>query len=263
MTNDRKAFIVQDRVSRYSFTAVTRALGLMLSVMLPAHASSTAFADQPVSLIGDDLSAWREGTGDWRVVGEARMDSDNHRRLVTEPGTGVMVNGPSGRTVNLFSRDDFGDVKVHVEFMLAEKSNSGIYFQGRYEIQIFDSYGVEQPGFIDCGAVYARGQRPHKYEGHAPRVNAARKPGQWQSFDIVFRAPRFDAQGRKTANACFEKVVHNGVVVHEDAVVTGPTTGAAYKEESDHGPIMLQGDHGPIAFRHIRITPITAASEQK
>jgi hypothetical protein len=76
-------------------------------------------------------------------------------------------------------------------------------------------------------------------------------PGQWQSFDVTFRAPRFDASGNKVANALFEKVIHNGVVVHENAEVTGSTRAAAYKDEKSTGPLMLQGDHGPVAYRNI------------
>ena len=83
-------------------------------------------------------------------------------------------------------------------------------------------------------------------------MNASLAPGKWQSFDIVFRAPRFDESGKKTANAVFEKVIHNGVVVHENAELTGPTRGG-YGKEKPVGPLRLQGDHGPVAYRNIYI----------
>ncbi|UCG58536.1 MAG: TIM barrel protein, partial [Phycisphaerales bacterium] len=84
---------------------------------------------------------------------------------------------------------------------------------------------------------------------------ASREPGQWQTFDVVFRAPRFDEDGSKIANARFEKIVHNGAVVHADVVLTGPTRAGAYNDEKPLGPIMLQGDHGPVAYRNIRLEP--------
>ncbi|MFH1717404.1 MAG: family 16 glycoside hydrolase, partial [Planctomycetota bacterium] len=179
--------------------------------------------------------------------------------LNSRPGTGVILNGPAGRTSHLFSRDEFGDVKAHIEFMVPKGSNSGAYFMGRYEIQVFDSWEKESeyPG-IECGGIYQRwddNRQPNGYEGHSPRVNASRPPGEWQTFDIVFRAPRFDDNGRKVADARFEKVVHDGVIVHADVELTGTTRASAYSDEKPTGPLMLQGDHGPVAYRNIRIEP--------
>jgi hypothetical protein len=126
-----------------------------------------------------------------------------------------------------------------------------VYLQGRYEVQIFDSWGVEKPGFGDCGGIYQRGRDGERFEGHSPRENASRPPGEWQTFDIIFQAPRFDAAGGKTANARFVRVVHNGVVIHENVEVTGPTRAATFEDEKALGPLMLQGDHGPVAYRNI------------
>lgn len=100
----------------------------------------TATADE-VCLVGEDLSSWRGDTGQWVIVGGAKMDPEDPRRLATVGGTGVLVNGPTGRTCNLLSKLEHGDVEVHVEFMVPQGSNSGVYFQGRYEIQILDSLG--------------------------------------------------------------------------------------------------------------------------
>jgi hypothetical protein len=87
-------------------------------------------------------------------------------------------------------------------------------------------------------------------------VNASKPPGEWQSFDITFRAPRFDADGKKIENAKFVKVVHNGAVVHENVELTGPTRAAISGTEAAAGPLRLQGDHGPVAYRNIRIKPL-------
>ena len=80
--------------------------------------------------------------------------------------------------------------------------------------------------------------------------------GKWQTFDVIFRAPRFGPDGEKTANARFVKVLHNGVLVHENVEVTGPTRAAAYSDEKPAGPLMLQGDHGPVAYRNVRVRPL-------
>jgi len=210
-------------------------------------------------LTGSDFSAWRANTGQWRIVGGAHLNPGDEKLLLGEPATGAIVNGPTGRTVNLLSKQEFGDVRAHVEFMVSKDSNSGVYFMGRYELQIFDSWqkAPEYPG-IECGGIYERWDEkrsPKGFEGRSPRVNASRRPGQWQTFDVVFRAPRFDKAGHKIANARFEKVVHNGILVHSDVVLTGPTRSSAYEDEKPTGPLMLQGDHGPVAYRNIRLAP--------
>jgi len=220
---------------------------------------ATGSAAAKVYLLGDDFSAWRGNTGQWEIVGDTFTNPRNVNLLSSKPGTGVILNGPTGRTRNILSKAEFGDVRAHIEFMVPKGSNSGVYFMGRYEIQVYDSYGVEKgqyPG-IECGGIYERwdnNKNPKGFEGHSPRVNASRAPGQWQTFDVIFRAPRFDKNGRKISNARFEEIVHNGVVVHEDVELTGPTRGSTYNDEKPTGPLMLQGDHGPVAYRNIRLT---------
>ena len=210
----------------------------------------------PISLVGKDLSAWQGETGDWQIVGKVKTDPNDARKLASSPGAGVLLNGPTGRTRNIFSKAEHADVEAHIEFMVPLGSNSGIYFQGRYEIQILDSWGVTELKHGDCGGIYQRWAGGRGFEGHAPRTNASRPPGEWQTFDVVFRGPRFDASGKMTANARFVKVVHNGKVVHESTEVTGPTRAAGFGDEKPLGPLMIQGDHGPVALRNIRLRPI-------
>jgi hypothetical protein len=148
---------------------------------------------------------------------------------------------------------------AHIEFMVPKGSNSGVYFMGRYEIQVLDSWGKEEVIHSDAGGIYERwdeNREPKGYEGVRPRKNASRKPGEWQEFDVIFQAPRFDSDGKKIANATFIKVIHNGIVIHENVEVTGPTRAAMneYDPEQSKGPLMLQGDHGPVAYRNIWIT---------
>jgi hypothetical protein len=233
---------------------------LMLACLLGADASEAKWTEL---LQGDGLAGWRKPTGEWQIVGEAFSDPNSERLLATKPGKGVVVNGAKGRTGNLLTEMEHGDVEAHVEFVVPKGSNSGVYFQGRYELQVYDSHGVEKdkyPG-IECGGIYqrwdpSRGKGKEGFEGHSPRFNASLPPGQWQTFDVIFKAPRFDANGRKTANALFVKVVHNGKVVHENVEVTGPTRAATYGDEKPAGPLMFQGDHGPVAYRNLRVRPL-------
>ena len=214
----------------------------------------------------DGLKNWRTPTrpfrrnpGDpWVDAGAVKQDANDEKLLAFEDGIGVIVNGRKGRTHNLFTKAEFAGVELHVEFMVPKGSNSGVYLMGRYEIQVLDSWGVQEPKYSDCGGIYQRwdpkrGKGREGYEGRAPRLNASRAPGEWQTFDIVFRAPRFDADGRKTRNAVFVKVAHNGQVIHEDQEVTGPTRAAAFADEKPTGPLMVQGDHGPVAYRNVRV----------
>ncbi len=225
--------------------------------ILPADA-----AGESVSLFeSGDFSAFRDNTGDWIMAGKVYQDPDDERKLAFDPGAAEAVNGERGATAHLFTERSFGDIGAHIEFMVPKGSNSGVYFQGRYEIQVLDSYGVEEPKFSDCGGIYQRWHgepdvEVRGYEGRPPKVNASRKPGEWQTFDVIFRAPRLDESGKKIANALFVQVKHNGVMIHENQEVTGPTRAAAFKDEQPLGPLMIQGDHGPVAYRNIRITPL-------
>jgi len=204
------------------------------------------------------FGSWRSETGDWKIFAAVSPDPENEKKLITEPGTGVFFNGNEGRTVPLISKDAFGDIRAHIEFMLPKDSNSGIYFMGRYEVQIYDSWNKpsEYPG-IECGGIYQRwdeNRTPKGYEGHSPRINAARPPGAWQWFDVVFRAPRFDKAGNKISDAEFDKVYFNGYLIQKNIKLSGPTRGSLYKDEKPTGPLLIQGDHGPVAFRNIWVS---------
>jgi hypothetical protein len=207
---------------------------------------------------GTSLKGWRQPVGEWLVTGAVKLDPAEPKRFSITSGHGVLLNGANGLTVDLLTEAEFGDVEVHVEFCISEKSNSGVYLMGRYEVQIYDSYGVEKDAYpgIECGGIYPRWIHEQDVEGHSPRVNASKPPGEWQTFDIVFRAPRFDSSGKKISNARVVKVTHNGKVVHENVELTGPTRGGLSDDDKPLGPLRLQGDHGPVAYRNLRIKPI-------
>jgi hypothetical protein len=204
-------------------------------------------------LDGEGFAGWRQPCGEWQTAEAVTLDPARPEAFTVVAGRGVVVNGTKGRTVDLMSEAEFGDVELHVEFCISKRSNSGVYLQGRYEVQIYDSYGVARDAYpgIECGGIYPRWINEQNVDGSSPRVNASKPAGDWQSFDILFRAPRFDDNGRKTAPARMERVLHNGQLIHENIEVRGPTRSARWEDEKPTGPILLQGDHGPVAYRNL------------
>lgn len=168
---------------------------------------------------------------------------------------------PGGGDNNLVSRQSFGDVQLHLEFRSPnppagtsqDRGNSGIWFMQRYEVQILDGY--QNPTYADgtVGAVY--GWKP-------PLVNAARKPGEWQSYDIVFERPRFAADG-KLVRPAYVTAFLNGVLVQNRQAMLGTTVWrkvAGYQPHPDAAPLQLQ-DHGsPVSFRNIWVRPLSEAA---
>jgi len=163
-----------------------------------------------------------------------------------QPSGDELINFKGGAR-DFYTEAKFGDGVYEVEFMVPKGSNSGVYLMGEYEVQILDSYGKEQVGPGDVGGLYG---------AQAPRLNAAKAPGEWQKFVIEFRAPKFDDAGNKTANAHFVKVTLNGQVIHEDVEMKSQTPGGITGQEHAVGPLMFQGNHGPVAYRNIKFTPI-------
>jgi hypothetical protein len=203
------------------------------------------------------LDAFKKPHGTWVAVGSVEMDAGKPRKLLAHEGSGIFYNGPKGRSNDLYTKEKFGDLEVHLEFLIPKKSNSGIKLHGHYEIQIEDSYGVKKLKGSDCGGIYPRSEAKPRYhhidDGIAPKVNACKPAGEWQTLDIEFVAPRFDTNGKKTANARLPKVLLNGVVIHENVELLTPTGDRWRGPEMAEGPLMLQGDHGPVAFRNLRL----------
>ena len=206
---------------------------------------------------GKDLSGWklRDEKADptWKVVSSVKVDPANPKKLIGEGGGGaadsILLRIPVEKATDLISEKSFGDCEVHLEFFLAKDSNSGVFLMGQYEVQITDSFGIPdnklQAG--ECGGI------PWL---KAPSTNACKKPGEWQTLDIVFRAPKFDATGKKTANAKFVSITLNGKKVQDNLEVPEPTGSELDGGEKPTGPLLLQGNEGVVAFRNVTIKPL-------
>ena len=181
---------------------------------------------------GTDLSGWH-----------IRMPTAENSWSVVD---GVLSN--KGHGVDLVTDEKFMDMELHVEFKYPRGSNSGVYLQGRYEIQISDSAGGE-PKSSGCGGLYRK---------VTPKENAAKPADEWQSFDVKFWSAQLGPDGTKVKNARIT-VIHNDKLIIENAEIDGPTGGQLDKDDGKPGSLMLQGNHGAIDFRNIKWRPLKAA----
>lgn len=219
---------------------------------------STLVADEAKSPFnGKDLTGWevkKEGdhTSKW-TVGTAKQSAAKPEELEVTPGGQELINAATGHgtSTDFYTKETYGDIHLEIDLMVPKGSNSGVYFMGEYEVQVLDSYGKKDSEMNagDIGAIYSAA---------VPKVNASKAPGEWQKFVIDFRAPKFDATGKKTANAVFMRVELNGKLLHENVEMKGPTPGGVTGQEHATGPIMLQGNHGAVAYRNIKVSPLAA-----
>ena len=221
--------------------------------------ASTTYAQQTLSL--NDMSAFRPIKENWVIVGGITASIDQTNMTTTEAGTGILSCkheiGKYGIEKDILTLMEHGDLDLDLDFMMAKGSNSGIYLQGRYEVQLNDSWGNRNPKYGDVGGIYERWDESKPeglkgYQGIAPRLNVAKAPGLWQNIKISFQAPRFDAAGKKISDAKILSIILNGVLIHENVELTGPTRGTLLDNEVSKGPLRFQGDHGNVAFRNIK-----------
>lgn len=214
-------------------------------------------------ILSENLNYFKNPAGNWSIAGNVTANPFSDNDLQSEPGKGILVNihehGTYGGDYELISDFTHGDADIEFDFMMAKGSNSGVYLQGNYEIQLLDSWGKKLPKYSDCGGIYERWDESQPegmkgYEGYAPRINACKAPGLWQHMKISFRAPRFDKAGSKTENAKILSITLNGQLLHENVELSGVTRGALTQKELAQGPLRFQGDHGSLAFRNIVLT---------
>ena len=220
-------------------------------------------SDAIVLFNGTSLDGWEPSIADnlpWRlengamVVVSGKVSPEEAARVAATPG-----RHPDSKHAGFRTPREFGDVQLHLEFRTpAEvkgkgqgRGNSGVFFMGLYELQVLDSY--DNP-------TYVNGQAGSIYKQHPPLVNASRPPGEWQTYDVVFIAPRF-TPGGALATPARMTVFHNGVLVQHDVTLSGPTEYQGQPKYVAHAaklPLMLQ-DHGnPVAFRNIWIRELTS-----
>jgi hypothetical protein len=208
-------------------------------------------SDAVVLFDGKDLSKW--------ITRGKRKDAGKvfEPQWKVENGYIEMVAG----TGDLASKEEFGDCQIHVEWAApAEvrsnsqgRGNSGVLMMGRYEIQVLDSWE---------NVTYADGQAASIYAQYPPLVNASRKPGEWQSFDIVFEAPRFE--GGKVVKPAYVTVFHNGVLTHHRQAMLGPMRHKVltkYEPHGPEGPLVLQSHGNPVRYRNIWVRRLTGYDE--
>lgn len=209
-------------------------------VVTPGKTAADAPSDAIILFDGKNFDKWQNARGEavkWKL--------DNGAMTVVA-GTGVIQ-----------TKEGFGDCQLHIEWRTPSevkgdgqgRGNSGIFLMGRYELQVLDNYNNK---------TYVNGQAASIYKQLPPLVNACRPPGEWQTYDVIFTAPRFYENGAVKSQARIT-VLHNGVLVQNDGVLLGGTQyiGVAnYEKHSDKEPLMLQ-DHGnPVSFRNIWIRPL-------
>jgi hypothetical protein len=207
----------------------------------PPAAPAAPPSDAVVLFYGRDLSQWVGDSGQaapWKV-------EKGYVEIAPESG-------------NIHTRRGFGDCQLHIEWMAPvpprgegqERGNSGVYLMSRYEVQVLDSYD---------NRTYADGQAAAVYGQYPPLVNASRPPGEWQSYDIVFHRPRFDAQGKVLSPARLT-VFHNGILVQDDVELSGPTANQRrppYAAHPDSLPLLLQNHGNPVRYRNIWVRPLS------
>jgi len=234
--------------STFRHVALT-STGLCLAI---ASALAGNFPFDGTTLQGWETKDKDKGADRW-VVGEPTLSAENPGKFDVKEVKGkgmAMVNNVAGHNESwdIYTTEEWGGCRIELEFMVAKGSNSGLYVMGEYEVQIFDSFGKEKLGDGDMGAIY--GASPAK-------VNACKPAGEWQKLMIYFNAPVFDESGKKTANARFVRVMLNDQEIQKNVEMKGSTGSALTGKERATGPLMIQGDHGPVAVRNIRVIPIT------
>jgi lysophospholipase L1-like esterase len=245
---------------------IAAAIGQAVNTLLPR------WVTHPFN--GKNLHGWearirRDHENHWRV-GRAEVDPENPRRLVVREGGSDLVNLVTGHSqgADLSTQARYGDCRIEIEVMVPERSNSGIYVMGRHEIQVLDALNSTTAPKSNMGAIYGiRGPtffpaewltcdwRDPKWKAWSKTAayqecvsKVVKPPGEWQKFVIEFRTEKQDPDTKQITRARFLRVELNDVVIHENVELE--------RGARSPGPLLLQGNHGPVAYRNIKITPL-------
>jgi hypothetical protein len=242
----------------------------LVTLTLLAGLNAAASAQQPGPwidfLTGEPTSNFNNPDPMWVRSGDVQLDQANPKKLLNQPGNTVWSNLPKGSCRDLFTKAQFTNPEVELEFCIPKGSNSGIKLMGVYEIQISDSHGQKRVDGKDCGGIYPRTELRPVYRdldlGIEPKLNACGKPGDWQTLHILFKGALYetrDGKQKKVQNACFDLVELNGQIVHQNQIVESATGLNWTRSEPAKGPLMFQLDHGPVALRKFRARENTAS----
>lgn len=203
-------------------------------VVTPSDEDNTPPSDAIILFDGANANAWQHDDGssvNWKIEKDI---------ITVEPGTGQIT-----------TKESFGDCQLHLEWRSPiekdrkgqDKGNSGVFLQGKYEVQVLNSYQ---------NRTYSNGQAASVYKQHPPLVNAMRSPGEWNVYDIIFHAPKFDKNGNKIKSGTLT-VLHNGILVQDNVVIQGTTEYIGKPKNIPHGdgPIFLQDHSNKVSYRNI------------
>lgn len=203
-------------------------------VVVPGETAHDAPSDAIILLDGTTTDAWQHSDGS-----AVKWDLKDGI-LTVQKGTGA-----------IFTKENFEDCQLHIEWRSPAviegegqgRGNSGVFFQNRYEVQVLDSYN---------NRTYSNGQAGSIYKQHVPLVNAMRPTGEWQTYDIIFTAPRFNTDGIKVSSG-YLTVIHNGILIQNHVEIKGTTEYIGMPKNEAHGPapIQLQDHSNPVSYRNI------------
>jgi hypothetical protein len=203
------------------------------------------------------LDAFKKASPKFVWTDKISLDGAKQNKLAASKDKGAILFNNNEGLPGLVTNQSFGDHEIHLEFLVAKGSNSGIKMHMLYEIQIFDSFGKTNLTGSDCGGVYPRWEYKPAFtyidKGVPPSKNACKPAGEWQTLDITFIAPRLDEAGNKVKNARLPKVLLNGELIHDNVELLTPTGNNFKLKEKSKAPIMIQVDHGPVAFKNIKV----------
>lgn len=193
----------------------------------------------------------------WEAVSDVSFSAVSAGKAKKTSGTGVILYTGNAQNSTLSTKETFGDTEVEFDFAVEKGAAFGVLLQGRYRVNLSDSWATTAPVTADMGGIGPLKQNGGAFTGLAPLMNVARAPGLWQHALIRYRAPKFNGS-TKTTNALFEEVYINGVLVQESAEVQAPSAGAIFDNEAAIGPVAFTGSNGQAAIKNIKVSKLAA-----